>query len=190
MIKFTKLSNRLYLHTLSYFQVKPFSSTMAEKKLDKFGRPFPDYEKHPAPVLTVDNVVIRETNKPGDYEILMCTRGITPFKGCFVLPGGHVDYNEDPETACIRELKEETNLDATSVELLCVKGDPQRDPRKHVVTIAYLVKVQKDQIPKGGDDAADAKFYPLKEILGQKDKIGFDHASIIEEAIKKLKISL
>ena len=51
---------------------------------------------------------------------------------------------------------------------------------------AYLVKVSGDQIPKGGDDAADAKFYPLSEVLQQKSNFGFEHYDILEEALKKL----
>jgi len=116
----------------------------------------------------------------------MCTRGIDPFKDAFVFPGGHIEYNESPEIAVLRELKEETNLDGFSPELLTVKGEALRDPRKHVITIAYLVKVPEEQIPKGGDDAADAQFYPVKEILQQKKNIGFDHFDILEIAIKKL----
>jgi len=161
-----------------------------EAQKDRYGRPFPNYTKYPAPVLAVDAVVIRENKQEKEYEVLMCTRGIDPFKGNFVFPGGHVDYNEAPEKAVIRELKEETNLDGNSAELLTVKGDALRDPRKHVVTIAYLVKVPEDQIPKGGDDAADAKFYLLKDILKQKGNVGFDHMNILECALKKLNISI
>jgi len=175
--------------------IKPCSQniylfSMENQKKDQYGRPFPDYQKYPAPVLCADAVVIRK-NKDADYfEILMCSRGIDPFKGSLVLPGGHVDYNEAPEVACLRELKEEADLDGHSPELLCVKGFPLRDPRKHTVTTAYLVQVPEDQIPKGGDDATDAKFYPLKDVVGQKDNIGFDHYEMIQDAIKKLNIKL
>ena len=169
--------------TLSFF-------SMDNEKKDQYGRPFPNYNKYPAPVLTVDAVVIRDNKDNKEPEILMCTRGIDPFKGRFVFPGGHVDYNEAPERACIRELKEETNMDGSIVELLTVKGDPQRDPRKHIVTIAYLVKVSEDQEPKGGDDASDAKFYPLKDVVQQPKNVGFDHIKIIEDAIKRLNLSV
>jgi len=170
------------------FQTIAFYSM--EGKKDQYGRPIPNYDKYPAPILAVDAIVLRENKQDKEYEILMCTRGIDPFKGSFVFPGGHVDYNEAPEKAVLRELKEEADLDGTSAELLTVKGDALRDPRKHVVTIAYLVKVPEDQIPKGGDDAADAKFYPLKDILKQRNNIGFDHIDILECALKKLNISV
>ena len=67
-----------------------------------------------------------------------------------------------------------------------MRGDPKRDPRKHVVTIVYIVNVSEDAQPQGGDDAKDAKFYPLKDIIEtQKDKMSFDHYSVIEELVHK-----
>ena len=93
----------------------------------------------------------------------MITRGFQPFKGCYAFPGGFVDYGEAPEVGCLRELKEECNLSASGYELLTVKGDPSRDPRKHVVSIVYAVKGVEGE-PKAGDDAATAKFIPVSEI--------------------------
>ncbi len=175
--------------------IKPFSQniylfSMENQKKDQYGRPYPNYEKYPPPVLCADAMVIRKNKEQHFWEILMCSRGIEPHKGMFVLPGGHVDYNEAPDVACLRELKEEADLDGHSPELLCVKGNPLRDSRKHTVTVTYLVTVPEEQVPKGGDDATDAKFYPLKDIVGQKDNIGFDHHEMILDAIKKLDIKL
>ena len=87
---------------------------------------------------------------------------------------------------CLRELKEETNLDGKNLELLTIRGEPNRDPRKHVVTIVYVVEVDENAEPKGGDDAKDAKFYDLKKIFNEyKDKMAFDHYGVIEELIQK-----
>lgn len=72
-------------------------------------------------------------------DILLITRLNDPFKGLFAFPGGFVDYGEDPEVACIRELKEECNISGTSPELICVAGKPDRDPRQHIVSIVYHV---------------------------------------------------
>jgi len=175
---------------LLFFHKNQFNTPMQNQEKDKHGRPMPNYAKYPSPVIAVDAIVIRPNKDDQEPEILLCTRGSSTFKGCLVFPGGHVDYCEAPETAVIRELKEETGLDATLGELITVKGDPLRDPRKHVVSIVYSVTVPGDQIPKGGDDAADAKFYKLKDVLQQKEKFGFDHFEILQEAIKKLNISI
>lgn len=67
---------------------------------------------------------------------------------------------------CMRELEEETHLKALKAELFAVKGDPKRDPRKHVVSIIYRVHVSPDAQPKAGDDAATARFYKVNEIIG------------------------
>ena len=69
----------------------------------------------------------------------MITRGRDPFKGSLAFPGGFVDYNEDPEHCVVRELKEETGVEGSNVELVTVSGRPGRDPRGHVVSIIYKV---------------------------------------------------
>ena len=120
------------------------------------------------PSLAVDAIVIN------DEKILLIRRGKEPWKGMLAFPGGFVEQGEDPEVAVIRELKEECGLDGVVEKLVCVKGDPNRDPRGHVVSIAYLVSAQ--GIPLAGDDAADAAWYDLSEI---KELAG-DHMSMLE----------
>lgn len=66
-----------------------------------------------------------------------------------------------------------------------MKSNPKRDPRKHIVSIVYVVEVSEDAIPKAGDDASAASFYDLKDILALKDKLAFDHHEILEELIEK-----
>ena len=123
-----------------------------------------EQKTYKTPSLTTDNLVIRKHKDDKYHDILLVTRGHDPFGGYLALPGGFVEYGEDPKNGCLRELKEETNLDGFDIELLTVRGDPKRDPRKHVVTIAYVVNVKEDAEPMGGDDAKDAKFYNLKDI--------------------------
>ena len=143
-------------------------------------------KKYKIPSLTTDALVLRKHKDDEYHDILLVTRGHDPFAGKLAFPGGFVNYGEDPEHGCIRELKEETELDGKDIELLTVRGDPKRDPRRHVVTIVYLVNVDPDSQPKGGDDAKEAKFYDLKDIIkNQKDNMSFDHFSIIEELVQK-----
>ena len=61
------------------------------------------------PSLTVDSIVTKK-NDSDKLDILLITRGIPPFEGQFAFPGGFVDYGEDPEDACIRELQEECGI--------------------------------------------------------------------------------
>ena len=143
-------------------------------------------KKYRIPSLTTDAIVLRKHKNDNFYDILLVTRGNEPYKDCLAFPGGFVDYGEDPQNGCLRELKEETELDGKDIELLTVRGNPKRDPRRHTVSIFYLVKVDPDDQPKGADDAKDAKFYDLKDIIeNQKERIAFDHYGVIEELVQK-----
>ena len=146
-----------------------------------------DYQKkYKIPSLTTDAIVLRKHKDDEFHDILLVTRGHEPFAGRLAFPGGFVNYGEDPKDGCIRELKEETNLDGKGIKLLTVAGNPKRDPRRHVVSIVYIVSADPDAEPKGGDDAKDAKFYDLREIIKtQKNKMSFDHYNIIEELVQK-----
>ena len=99
--------------------------------------------------------------------------------GYWGLPGGFVERDEDPLDAVLRELKEETGLIGSNPELLMVMGDPQRDPRKHIVSIVYSVSVAEGE-PAAGDDAADARFWPLSAILAGDVPMAGDHLQIVK----------
>ena len=74
--------------------------------------------------------------------VLLIQRKFPPMAGSWAFPGGFVDQGEDPMHAAVRELKEETGLDGEDPKLVMVMGDPQRDPRKHIVSIVYEVERQ------------------------------------------------
>lgn len=114
----------------------------------------------------------------------MITRGYDPHKGCLAYPGGFVDYNEDPEEACVRELKEECGIQGSNPILVTVAGNPKRDPRKHVISIVYYVEVDPKLEVIAGDDAAKAEWYDLLEVLKSKD-MAFDHKDILNEFLNK-----
>ena len=143
-------------------------------------------KKYRIPSLTTDALVLRKHKNDEFHDILLVTRGNYPEEGKLAFPGGFVEYGEEPEYGCIRELKEETELDGKDIELLTIRGNPKRDPRRHVVSIFYIVNVEPEAKPKGGDDAKDAKFYDLKDIIeNKKEQIAFDHYGVIEELVQK-----
>jgi len=131
---------------------------------------------------TSDAVIYRKMN--GEYEILLIQRKNPPFQGKFALPGGFVEYNESVEEACIREAKEETNMDIKIENLVGIYSKPNRDPRGHTITAAFLCIPLENSIPLAGDDAKNAKFFNVSEILHME--LAFDHKSIIEDALKIL----
>ena len=128
--------------------------------------------RHPS--LAVDCVVF----DPGG-RLLMIRRKNPPFEGHYALPGGYVQYGETTERAAARELAEETGLVARSVSLVGVYSDPQRDPRGHVVSVAYRIETTGHD-PNAGDDAADAAFVANWEDLD----LAFDHRSIVSDAVR------
>jgi len=125
------------------------------------------------PALAADAAVRR-----GD-SVLLIQRGHPPMKGAWALPGGFVDQGEEPVHAAVRELKEEAGLEGTNPTLLMVMGDPQRDPRKHIVSIVYEITVSEEQTPVAGDDAADARFWPIETVFSGQLELAGDHLQIL-----------
>ena len=132
--------------------------------------------------VTVDIVLIKKLI--GDYELLLIKRRNEPFKDNWALPGGFVDKNEDLETAAIRELVEETSITVSELEQLKAFGKPFRDPRNHVVSVAFFGIVDKNIVAKAADDAKEAKWFSVKEL----PKLAFDHDEIINFALSKHKL--
>jgi len=130
------------------------------------------------PALAADAAVRR-----GD-SVLLIQRKYPPMAGAWAVPGGFVDQGEDPVLAALRELEEETGLRGTNPRLLMVMGDPDRDPRKHIVSIVYEIEVSDDQQPKAGDDAADAKFWPIETVLSGELELAGDHLDILTAWLK------
>ena len=132
--------------------------------------------KPQTPLLTVDAVILYEKDK-----LILIRRKNPPFQGDFALPGGFVDIGETVEAACIREAKEETNINVKIKELIGVYSDPKRDPRGHTVSIAFLCEPKtKKEKPKAQDDAASLEIIPLSKLSNLK--LAFGHSNIINDA--------
>jgi 8-oxo-dGTP diphosphatase len=131
--------------------------------------------------VTVDLVVL--TIREERLCVLTVQRGIPPFKGALALPGGFVLDDEGLDDAAERELEEETGLGPESVHLeqLMSYGDPGRDPRQRVVTVAYLALAPELPDPEGGSDAASAQFVPVDGI----GPLAFDHDRILADGVER-----
>lgn len=115
-------------------------------------------DKRNCPLLAADAICVRTHVDTSKKQILLITRKKEPFIGCYALPGGHVDYGEDPSECVIRELAEETSLLGRNPRLYTVRGKPDRDVRYHVVSIVYWVDIDNNVEPQAADDAASAQF--------------------------------
>ena len=133
-------------------------------------------KENKSPLVAVDGLIIK------DKKVLLLKRAIFPYKNYWILPGGHVKYGEKVEEALKREIKEETGLDVKIKKLIGVFSDPKRDPRGHIISIAFLVEPIKDEKIKTNFEAKEGKFFELENL---PKKIGFDHREIIYEYIKK-----
>lgn len=131
---------------------------------------------YPRPALTVDLVVVSLEPRP---HVLLIRRRHDPFVGSWALPGGFVEDKEGLADAARREMAEETGVVLTQLEQLYTFGDPGRDPRGWVVSVAYLARVNRADVkPDAGDDAEEAAWFPLDDL----PKLAFDHAAILERA--------
>jgi 8-oxo-dGTP diphosphatase len=137
---------------------------------------------YPRPALTVDMVVF--SWQAGKLSVLLVQRGAQPFAGEWALPGGFVNIDEPLETAAARELEEETGLTGIELEQLHTYGDPQRDPRGRVVTVAYLAVLPSGKSPHvhGADDAAQAGWFPIDDL----PHLAFDHSQIVADAVHQM----
>ena len=129
-----------------------------------------------SPSLAVDIIIFL------DNKLVLIKRGREPFKDCFALPGGFVEYGETVENAAIREAKEETGLDITNISLLGIYSKPDRDPRGHTVSIVF--HGNGNGIPKAGDDAKEIFLFDISQI---PTNLAFDHNRIIQDFLKVYK---
>ena len=150
---------------------------------------------HPPAAITTDLVVL--TIRADSLVVLLIRRGGEPFRGRLALPGGFVRPDESLDAAAARELREETGLtlgggrrrggESVHLEQLASYGDPGRDPRLHVVTIAYLALAPQLPSPTAGTDAAAASWVPVS---GLPESLAFDHGRILADGLERARAKL
>ena len=162
---------------------------MATKTGD--GKTAVDYDssRFPAFAVTVDVVIL--TMSEGLLHVLLVCRGEAPFEGMWAIPGGFKRPTETLDEAAKRELVEETGVDAASLlTQFGAYGDPERDPRMNVVTVAYLAVLRDVGAVVAGSDAAAAALIPVSAVLNGKIDLAFDHLRIVRDAIERVRVEL
>jgi 8-oxo-dGTP diphosphatase len=151
-----------------------------------------DPSAFPPFAVTVDLVVL--TVRSHRLCALTVRRGESPFEGRWALPGGFVRVEEDLEAAAARELEEETGLRTVApedggpevhLEQLATYGNPHRDPRMRVVSVAHLVLAPGLPAPTAGGDAGEARWAPVEEVLAPDDGLAFDHHRILSDGVER-----
>lgn len=136
--------------------------------------------KFPHPSVTTDCVIFGFDG--AELNVLLIKRGIDPYKGRWAMPGGFLNPEETAEEGARRELMEETGMQQAYMEQFHTYTAPDRDPRERVITIAHLALVKMQQV-KGGDDAAEARWFPICRV----PQLAFDHDAILRDALTRLR---
>jgi 8-oxo-dGTP diphosphatase len=134
------------------------------------------------PSVTVDCVVFG-LDKSADVRVLLIKRAYEPYKNSWAIPGGFIKENETLDAAAQRELEEETGVRNIFIEQLYTFGNLNRDPRGHVISVAYFALINLEEHPtSAATDAKDAQWFKLSEL----PELAFDHSEILDIAIKRL----
>jgi len=141
---------------------------------------------YPPFAVAVDLVVL--TVRSGALQALLIERGEEPFERDLALPGGFVRIDEGLEAAARRELAEETGVRVSHLEQLASYGDPVRDPRMRVVSVAYLAMVPDPPTPAAGTDAASAAWRPVGALT--RRTLAFDHRQILRDGIDRARAKI
>lgn len=158
-----------------------------------------DASEYERPSVTAD-IVVLTLDSSDELSLLLIKRGEYPFKGCWAIPGGFLQAGKESiDEAAARELKSETNIDNVYLKQLYTFGNPGRDPRTTVISVAYTALVPKHMLDiKAGDDAQDARLFKIKyDVNGivftndgltiTESDLAFDHNEIIRMAITRLR---
>jgi 8-oxo-dGTP diphosphatase len=135
--------------------------------------------------VTVDIVIF--TVRDRTLQALLVKRAFAPFQGQHAIPGGFIHEEESLESAAKRELYEEAGVRDVFLEQLFTFGEPRRDPRGRVITVAYYALIASDKITLvAGSDAAAAGWFPVSNL----PPLAFDHRHILDYAVERLRNKL
>ena len=132
--------------------------------------------------IAVDVVLL--TIQGGTLKVLLVKRRQPPYRGAWALPGGIVGGEESVDAAALRELQEETNIGTIYLEQLYTFGEPARDPRGRVITVAYyaLVNWQRFEL-KARQRVSEAQWFAVTRL----PVLAFDHRRIVDYALERLR---
>ncbi len=121
-------------------------------------------------------------------SVLLIKRKYEPFKNAWAIPGGFVLQNESLEDAVKRELQEETGITVNYLEQLYSFGEPNRDPRQRIISVAYFALVNSTLFTnlKASTDAEEAQWFPINEL----PVLAFDHKKIVQVAIERIRAKI
>jgi 8-oxo-dGTP diphosphatase len=145
-----------------------------------------DTSRYDRPSVTVDVVIFTLQNR--ELHVLLVRRKRWPYEGRWAIPGGFLNIDESLEQAARRELEEETGVRDIYLEQLYTFGDPQRDPRGRVISVAYIALVSADkQTLRVSDESTEVCWFPVRRLL---KPLAFDHDTILAAGLERLRSKL
>jgi len=140
------------------------------------------HKKIDGPAVAVDTVVFAIDEEL--LKVLLIKIGKGPYGGKWAVPGGLIQIGESPEKAAIRVLDQKTNIKTGHLEQLYTFGDPKRDVRGQIISVAYILMINdiKKYETKPTDVYTDIQWFPV----GRLPEMAFDHKKIVEFAYKRL----
>lgn len=159
-----------------------------------------DPQAFPHPSVTVDLVLM--TIRDGKLTVLLQQRSDHPFKDHWALPGGFVGIDEGLDEAAERVLLAKTGLPAGGwLEQLYTFGDPGRDPRTRIITVAYFALLPLEVLSRALQVRGDLELVELdipwpgerggavsaRSAGGGDLDLAFDHAQVLGTAVKRLR---
>ncbi len=148
----------------------------------------PNYDpaSYDRPSVTVDVALF--ALRANHLQVLLIRRKNWPYQDYWALPGGFIQMDESLEQSALRELQEETGVADLHLEQLYTFGEPERDPRSRVISVAYVALVRADQARQvqGADDAAEARWWSMADL----PPLAFDHGRILRHAHQRLRWKL
>ena len=137
--------------------------------------------EYPHPAVTTDVVIFTIRDK--QLKLLLIRRSGDPYCGKWALPGGFVTMNESLDEGAKRELEEETGVSGVYLEQLYTFGQPNRDPRERVITVAYYALIPSDKVRlQAASDAEAVGWFGMDEL----PELAFDHDEIVKMAHERL----
>jgi len=132
--------------------------------------------------VTVDLSVFTVNER--QLKVLLIKRAEAPFSGFWSLPGGFLKKGESLDEAAQRALKEKSTVSNVYMEQLYTFGNPKRDPRSRVITVAYIALIPWQNLPQPeSQKVSDLTWFAVDGL----PKLAFDHTDILEYAIKRLR---
>lgn len=157
-----------------------------------------DASKFPRPSVTVDVALL--TIDDSHLETLLLRRSEHPERDKWALPGGFVRLDESLDATAARVLEDKAGVTGVYLEQLYTFGDPKRDPRARIISVAYYALVSPEQLRQvaiGPDQCLARLSVPwagetggpvdLLDLRLRKLAIAFDHCEILGMAVKRLR---